>query len=129
MTCSAAALTSDLSVAASTDIGESLLNHRWNATSGGIEKKWVDHTEFYVLAVLKRFMRIGQRYQHLAAIFEVHMILVAKVLDPMHAADDAASVGRGDPQVLGADADGVGAGGHRYFGNEAGGKEIDLRRA
>ena len=87
------------------------MNRRCNAPSGGVEIKRFDQLEFNVLGGLKRLMRIGQRYQHLAAIFQVHMILVAEMLDAMHAADDAASVGRGDPQVLGADADGVGAGG------------------
>ena len=74
-------------------------------------------------------MRIGERDQHFAPIFEMHVILVAEVLDAVHPADDAAAVRLRNLQVLGADADRVGAGRHRGLGNELRGKEIDLRRA
>jgi len=105
------------------------VSRRCDAPSRGIEIERIDKLQFDLLVGLQRLMRVGKRHQHLASIFEVHMILIAEVFDATHAADDAAAVGRRDLQVLGSDADRVGAGRHHNLGNKARGKEINLRRA
>ncbi len=58
-------------------------------------------------------MGIRESHEHLAPVFEMNMILVAEVLDAAYATDNSATVCCLYPQMLGADADGVGSGGHR----------------
>ena len=81
------------------------MNRRCDAPSRGVEIERIDKLQFDILVGMQRLMRVGKRHQHLASIFEVHMILIAEVFDAMDAADDAAAICRRDLQVLGADAD------------------------
>ena len=83
------------------------MNCRCDAPARRIEVEWVHQSQFDLLTGGKRLMRVGKRNQGLAPIFEIDVILIAEVLDAVHAADDAASVPRLDLQVFSADSNGL----------------------
>ena len=54
-------------------------------------------------------MRIRQSHKRLSLIFDMHVVLVAEVLDPMHPPDEARAVRLADGEMLRPDADRLGA--------------------
>jgi hypothetical protein len=71
-------------------------------------------------------VRVRKSDQHLAATFEVNVILVAEMFDPAYPADHRSAVRLGNLQMLGADADRLGSRRHRHLGNAGCAEKIDL---
>ena len=74
-------------------------------------------------------MRIGQRHEHVVAIFQVNVILIAEMFDAVDAPRKLSATGLGDLQVFGADAERFGAGGHGGMREKVNRQEIDRRCA
>ncbi|GCC48315.1 hypothetical protein chiPu_0032414, partial [Chiloscyllium punctatum] len=62
-----------------------LMNRRGNPLPRTVETQRMHQLQIDLLAGLQRLMRIRQRHQRLALIVQMNMILLAEVLDPMHA--------------------------------------------
>jgi hypothetical protein len=82
-----------------------------------IETERVHQLQFNLLTGTKRLMGIRQRHQCLALVVQVNVILLAKVLDAVDAADHPPTIARGDLEMLGADPDSLRSMRHWYIGH------------
>src|SRR6516162_927872 len=100
------------------------LSDRGDSPPRGIEVKRMSQSKFNLLAGLQRLMGIRQRDHGPASVLEMDVILLAQMLDPVHAPNQRAAAAGGDLQMFGADADGLGAWRGRHVGHQRKGQEI-----
>ena len=96
----------------------------WYSPPGGIEVKRMLQTKFNLFARLQRLVWIGQRDHGQPPVFEMDVILLAQMLDPVHAADQRTAVAGHDLHMLGADADALGPGGAGTSGAAETGRKL-----
>src|ERR1700757_5306377 len=119
MTCSAAALTRDLNVSGCRDMfPDPLLRECGDSSPRRIEVKRMPQAKFNLLAGLQRLMGIRQRDHGLPPVLEMNVILLAQMLDTVHAPDQRSAVSRGNLQMLRADANRLGPRRGRHTGGE-----------
>src|SRR6476659_7331349 len=91
----------------------------------GIEEQRLHRRQLDLIARSEIAVGRGQRDNPLLADLEVKMVLIAEMLDPLDLAGGAAAIRLLDADVLGPQADDLGAGGRRAGRQQALGDEVD----
>lgn len=81
-----------------------------------IETERMHQVQFDLLTGAKRPVRIRKRHQGLTLIVKVNVVLLAEVLDAVHAANHPPTIARSNLEMLGADADRLRSWWHRHVG-------------
>src|ERR1700676_5163439 len=104
MTRSAATAISDLKTEGSRGMTGSL-GGDGDAPASYIKVERVQQSQAHLLACPERLVRIGQGDKGLPFVVEMHVVLVAEMLDPAHSAHEASAVRLADLQMLCSHAD------------------------
>src|SRR5437868_954718 len=129
MICSADVVISDLRTEGSSGMVRLPLVSYGYALPGRIEIQRIGELQADLLAGNERLVRIGQRHEGTTLVVEMDVVLVAKMLNPVHPPDETCTIRPGNLQVLRPHSDRLGMGRHPRPRKEFGRQKIDLRHA